>query len=94
MNRRAFFASSIMTGIYGPSVATENMDLANGDHFVSFDGGWLGAKISSPCSTGRGTATLTLYELKNDKLTVVATSTPDTNRARSPMSATAHRLIS
>jgi hypothetical protein len=76
MNRRAFLASSLNTSTFGLPMGTQNVNLAQGDIWVSFDDGWQNQrKFEALFDSTQGTATLTLYD---NNLNVVATSTPET----------------
>jgi hypothetical protein len=75
-NRRAYLASTEETGAYGLPTGTQNVDLTQGDIWVSFDDGWQGArKFEALFNSAQGTATLTLYD---NNFNVLATSTPET----------------
>jgi hypothetical protein len=75
INRRAFFASAIVTGEFGPQIATGGtVNPRTGDVWISFDGGWDGQRTIEALFDGSlGGATLTLY---NNSLNAIASSTP------------------
>jgi hypothetical protein len=81
INRRAFFASAIVTGTWGPHAGTGGtVNPRTGDVWISFDGGWDGQRtIDATFDSSQGTATMTLY---NNDLQQVAVSTPAFNLAR------------
>jgi hypothetical protein len=80
LNRRAFFASSIVTGIFGPINTTTGIDLRTGDAWIAFDGGWNGARtIQALFNAANGSATMTLY---NNALEQVAASSPNAGGAQ------------
>jgi hypothetical protein len=75
INRRAYFASSIVTGELGAQFNTTGVvSLRGGDVWVSFDGGWQGTRIIEALfQAAGGTATMTLYD---NNLNPIAFSTP------------------
>lgn len=75
INRRAFFASAIVTGEWGPQIATGGtVNPKTGDVWISFDGGWDGQRIiDAVFDSAQGSATMTLY---NNSLVKVADSFP------------------
>ncbi len=74
-NRRAYLASSETTGFIGLPQGTQNMDLTQGDVWVSFDNGWQNArKFESLFNSASGTVTMTLYD---NNFNVLATSTSE-----------------
>ncbi len=76
LNRRAFFASSVVTGHYGPATTTSNLNLRGGDVWVSFDGGWQGMRtVEALFDAGQGSATMTLYD-DATPIHALATSVP------------------
>ena len=77
LNRRAFFASAIVTGAFGPTTSNTGIDLRTGDAWIAFDGGWLGPRtIQALFNAAQGSATMTLY---NNAMQQVATSSPNSN---------------
>jgi hypothetical protein len=81
LNRRAFFASAIVTGQWGIQVATGGtVNPKAGDVWVSFDGGWDGQRIiDATFDSAQGTATMALY---NNSLVKVADSFPTATGAQ------------
>lgn len=80
-NRRALFATAIVTGQWGPQVSTGGtVNPKTGDVWISFDGGWDGQRtIEATFDASQGSATMTLY---NNAVQVVATSTPTATGAK------------
>jgi hypothetical protein len=75
-NRRAFLASTETTGFIGLPQGTQNMNLTQGDVWISFDNGWQNAReFETLFNSAQGTATMTLYD---SNLNVIATSSPET----------------
>lgn len=73
-NRRAYFASSIVTGILGSQMNPSAIDLRKGDVWVSFDGGLAGLNvIQAFFQASQGSVTMTLFD--NSLIGSVATST-------------------
>jgi hypothetical protein len=81
INRRAFFASAIVTGQWGSQIATGGtVNPKTGDVWVSFDGGWDGQRIiDAVFDSAQGTATMSLY---NNSLVKVADSFPTATGAQ------------
>ncbi len=81
INRRAFFASAIVTGQWGPQIATGGtVNPKTGDVWISFDGGWAGQRIlDAVFNSAQGTATMSLY---NNSLVKVADSFSTATGAR------------
>jgi hypothetical protein len=75
INRRAFFATAIVTGQWGPQIAAGGtVNPKTGDVWVSFDGGWDGQRIiDAAFNSAQGSATMSLY---NSSLVKVADSFP------------------
>ena len=75
INRRAFFATAIVTGQWGPQIVTGGtVNPKTGDVWVSFDGGWDGQRIiDAAFNSAQGSATMSLY---NSSLVKVADSFP------------------
>ena len=72
LDRRAFFASTIVNGGFSATVnPTGPVSLLGGDVWVSFDGGFTGTRTIQ-ATYPSGTATMTLY---NNSMQVVAIST-------------------
>ena len=81
INRRAFFASAIVTGQWGPQIATGGtVNPKTGDVWISFDGGWDGQRIiDAAFDSAQGSATMSLY---NNSLVKVADSFPTATGAQ------------
>ncbi len=78
LDRRAFFASTLLNGGFSATVnPTTAVNLLNGDVWVSFDGGFDGARTIQALFSS-GTATMTLY---NNSLQAVAISAPNAGGA-------------
>lgn len=75
INRRAFFATTVVGGTSGPQMSTVGtVNPKNGDVWISFDGGWDGQRtIDALFDASLGTATMTLF---NNNLQQVASSFP------------------
>ena len=87
LNRRAFFASSIITGHFGPPTTTTSLNLQTGDIWVSVDGGWDGVRTYlAQFNAANGSATMTLY---NNAVQKVAESTATTGGAQLTYNGTA-----
>jgi len=73
MNRRAFFASAIVTGEWGGQIGTTGaVNPKLGDVWISFDAGWVGTRtIDAIFAANQGAVSMTLY---NNNLQAVATS--------------------
>ena len=72
LNRRAFFASAIVSGHFGPATTTSGLNLQSGDAWIAFDGGWEGPRtVKALFDHAAGSATMTLY---NNDLVAVAIS--------------------
>ncbi len=81
INRRAFFASAIVTGEFGPQISTGGtVNPRTGDVWISFDGGWDGMRTIQALFDGSlGGATLTLY---NNNLNAISSSSPTATGAQ------------
>ncbi len=74
-SRRTFLASTETTGFIGLPQGTQNMNLTQGDVWISFDNGWQNTReFQLLFNSAQGTATMTLYD---NNLNVLATSTPN-----------------
>jgi hypothetical protein len=73
INRRAFFASAIVTGEWGGQIGTLGaVNPKSGDVWISFDAGWFGQRtIDAMFDTNQGGVTMKLY---NNNMQEVATS--------------------
>jgi hypothetical protein len=78
LNRRALFATAVVTGEWGPQISTSStVNPRTGDIWISFDGGWTGLRtIDALFDSALGTATMTLYD--NAKNAVALSSPTDT----------------
>jgi hypothetical protein len=80
LNRRALFASAVVSGAPGMASAATNLNPRGGDIWISFDGGWQGLRtISALCDTSQGGVSMTLY---NNNLVPVALSIPTATGAQ------------
>ncbi|MGD9720938.1 MAG: Calx-beta domain-containing protein [Pirellulales bacterium] len=85
-NRRAFFALAVLQGHYGPATSTSNLDLRNGDAWISIDGGWQGPRtVEALFNATQGWATMTLY---NNSLQQIAVSSATADGAKMSYSGT------
>ncbi len=74
LNRRAYFASSIVTGELGSQMNPSAINLQKGDIWVSFDNGLPGLNvIQALFQPSQGSVTMNLYD---SNLNLVAMSTP------------------
>ncbi|HTM52406.1 MAG TPA: Calx-beta domain-containing protein, partial [Pirellulales bacterium] len=75
LNRRALFATAVVTGEWGPQISTSStVNPRTGDIWISFDGGWTGMRTIDALFDGAlGTATMTLYDNAKN---AVAVSSP------------------
>lgn len=73
INRRAFFASAIVTGEWGGQIGTVGVvNPKTGDVWISFDAGWIGQRtIDAVFATNQANVTMKLY---NNSLQEVASS--------------------
>ena len=81
INRRALFASAVVSGIFGPTLNMPGtvLNLRSGDIWVSFDGGWQGLRtIQALFDSSQGSVTMRLY---NNALQEVASSSANATGA-------------
>jgi hypothetical protein len=87
LNRRAYFASSIITGELGSQMNPASSNLQKGDIWISFDNGLQGATlIQALFQASQGSATMSLYD---NNLQLVATSVATSTGAQISVNATA-----
>ena len=90
-DRRAFLATSIITGEFGPPVVLQNFNLQQGNVWISFDAGWQGlSTITGVYNTSLGSVNLQLYDYN---LNLLASSNPNQSPASVSYSGTAGQPI-
>ncbi len=85
LNRRAYFASSIITGELGSQMNPASTNLQKGDVWISFDNGLQGATlIQALFQASQGSVTMSLYD---NNLQLVATSVATSTGAQISLNA-------
>jgi hypothetical protein len=86
LNRRAYFAASIITGELGSQMNPASTNLQKGDVWVSFDNGLQGATlIQALFQASQGSVTMSLYD---NNLQLVATSVATSTGSQISLNAT------